>query len=782
MAMRLRAIFWGLLAAGIAIVCAVQFSGRTPLQTNLLALLPPTERNPMAEEAVNRLANAAGNRAVFLIGQASAEAPTQAARNFAEKLRESGAFRLVISDIPPVDPKQLTGLYLTHRYNLLSDADRAELGHGTTNLDERLQRKLHAPFNFGLTLSAANDPFGFADAWLASLPLKNLKLEPEGGLLLTRGSGKTWVMVSAELKDSAFDSSTQRSIADAVTAASAQLRQSHPDVEMLHTGTVFYANAARSSAEREVDLFGIISLVGIMLMLYLVFRSLLPLALGLLSVSFGIGAAITTTIFIHGEMHLITLVFGASLIGEAVDYAIQYFAAHLGGGASWQPMNGLRRIAPGLTVALATSLLGYTALMIAPFPALSQIALFALVGLTASWLSVFLLLPVCLTRPNRRDPETAVALPMRLLAWWQAHVSRRTCYIIAALTLALSAPGWLLLDSNDDVRQLISRPQSLVTQEENIRNLIGFGNSSQFFLVEGSTPDAVLTNEEALRDRLATLAAQGGIASSQGISAFVPSIERQKQNRSLWQQHVFSDETALTNLLARSGFRDEVATRQIAAFKTSNGVALTIDEWLLAPISAPYRHLWLGQTKHGFASIVLPQDIRNVEELSAAANGLAGITFVDKAGSTTRLFREFRQWGALWLSGALCLIYIVLCIRYGWRQAGVVLGPTVLAILLALGLLGYFRVPLTLFNIMGLMLVLGVGVNYAVFLREGGLNAAATLAGVLLSAATTLLSFGLLAFSSMPALSSFGLTLLIGIGIAVLLAPITLSFKPEARA
>lgn len=95
---------------------------------------------------------------------------------------------------------------------------------------------------------------------------------------------------------------------------------------------------------------------------------------------------------------------------------------------------------------------------------------------------------------------------------------------------------------------------------------------------------------------------------------------------------------------------------------------------------------------------------------------------------------------------------------------------------LALGILGYLGTPFTLFNLMALMLVLGVGVNYAIFLREGGMYAAATLAGVLLSAGTTLLSFGLLSFSSMPALSGFGLTLLIGIGIAVLFAPSVLSF------
>ena len=783
-AMRLRAGLWLLLALGVLIAGVLQFvgAGRVPLQTNVLALLPPTERNPLAETAVGKLADAAGNRAIFLIGQGTQEAAAASARSFAAQLRESGVFRQVLADIPPVDPKQLTALYLQHRFSLLGEADRNALSDGPADLDGRLQRKLYAPFRFGLTLSPADDPFGLTDAWLASLPLKSLKLEPQDGLLVTRSTGKTWVFVSAELAGSAYENAIQRDVIHAVSNAEDILHKTSPDATLLRSGTVFYAGAARASAEREVDLIGAGSLTGMLLMLYLVFRSLRPLALGLLSVGFGIATALVVTIAVHGEMHLITLVFGASLIGEAIDYAIQYFAAHLGAGKDWEATAGLRRIAPGLTVALATSLLGYGALMLAPFPALSQIALFALVGLSAAWLSVFLLLPALLVRPNRRDPEAAVALPQRLLRWWQTTMTRRACFILAGVLLLLAAPGWLQLQGNDDVRLLVTRPPALLAQEEQIRELTGMGNGSQFFLVEGATPDALLANEEKLTARLATLALQGEISGYQSLSAFVPSLQRQEQNHALWQDKVFADESALHTLFARAGLRDEIADQQIAAFKASSGHPLLLEDWLNTPLSTPFRHLWLGSNEGVSASIVLPQGVVDAVRLNAATTDLPGITLVDKADSVTRLFRNYRQWGALWLLGALGLVYGVLCLRYGWRQAIVVLTPTLLAMALALGIFGYLKTPLTLFNLMGLMLVLGVGVNYAIFLREGGVRAAATLAGVLLSAGTTLLSFGLLAFSSMPALSGFGLTLLVGVGIAVLLAPIVLSFTPRGAA
>jgi predicted exporter len=166
-----------------------------------------------------------------------------------------------------------------------------------------------------------------------------------------------------------------------------------------------------------------------------------------------------------------------------------------------------------------------------------------------------------------------------------------------------------------------------------------------------------------------------------------------------------------------------------------------------------------------------------MQKLKDSTADLSAVTFVDKVGSVSTLFQQYRYWSAIWLLCAIALVFLVLCVRYSRRQAAVILIPTVLAMALTIGIIGYLHVTLTLFNMMGLMLVLGVGVNYAIFLHEGGVNQAATLAGVLLSAGTTLLSFGMLAFSGMPALSSFGVTLLIGIGVAALFAPITLSFK-----
>ena len=431
---RQGAILWAILAAALLLASCWRYSSGLPLQTNLLALLPSTERNPVAEEAVNKLASAAGDRVVFLVGHTDFEQAATAARQFAKALAEDKVFSSVTADVPAMDLRALTGIYASHQYNLLSTVDRQLLQSGAADMPARLQRKLYAPFQFGLSLPLAQDPFGLADDWLATLPLRSFKLEPDSGLLVRHTDTQQWVLVTAQLSGSAYDRRIQTTASDAIEHAEAGL--AGKSISLLRTGTLFYAHAGRAQGEMEAHLIGAGSLLGMLFLLYRVFRSVRPLILGLLSVAFGIGTALLGVICIHGEIHLITLIFGASLIGEAVDYSVQYFAAHMGAGEDWEPMAGLRQIAPGLCVALLTSLLGYAVLLFAPFPALHQIALFALLGLIAAWVTVFLLLPACLRRPSRRNPDEAVAAPQRWLHMWQRVMTPKRSLLLCATSTA----------------------------------------------------------------------------------------------------------------------------------------------------------------------------------------------------------------------------------------------------------------------------------------------------------------------------------------------------------
>jgi predicted exporter len=547
------------------------------------------------------------------------------------------------------------------------------------------------------------------------------------------------------------------------------------------TGAVFYAETARSASEHEVHLIGVASLCGIALLMMWVFRSPRLLLLGFVSTALGIVCALAVTMLVFGKLHLLTLVFGASLIGEAVDYSIQYFVVYLGAQRDWDARRGARAVRPALTVALTTSLLGYAILTWVPFPALKQIACFAIAGIATAFASVLWLLPALLTRAPKRSPQRVFAGAARMLTLWHGAIGGKRAWFVAALLLLLAIPGWLRLTSDDDIHLLIQRDPVLVAQEDKVREAVGVDNSAQFFVVRGETPEVVLQRAEALGTELDALNGTANkVGSYQSVAQFVPSAKQQNGDRALLAQHVFNDPAALRATLLQAGFKDEVADAWLAAYAKPQP-PLTVETWLAAPWSQPYKHLWLGEvdpSTKAYAAVVIPQGVtpQNEPALIATAQGLPGVVFVDKAASVSKLFGAYRLESGWWLGGALALVLVLLMVRYGVRGGIAVALPVLLAVGVTLAVFGYAHVPLNLFNWLALMLVLGVGANYAVFLREGCLRANADLGavwtGVLLSAATTLLSFGMLGMSAMPALKSFGATLALGIAVSVLLAPI----------
>ncbi|AND68978.1 hypothetical protein ATSB10_15240 [Dyella thiooxydans] len=767
--------------------------GSVPIQTDLLAMLPATEQQPLAEAAVQRLAHANGDRVVLLVENVDDDRAKAAARTLGKALAADHVFRSVMAELPPFDLHEMVAPYLAHRFFLLSDDDRAAMAAPGYDPARALAQRLNAPFLDGVGTTLQDDPFGWLQHWLDQQPWSRSPLLPEDNLLVAHQDGGTRVLVTATLAGSSYDDTVQRRALAAVDAAVAQVEREQPGTEVLRTGAVFYAAAARAGAEHDVHLVGWISTLGIALLLIGMFRSPGPLLLAFLSTAAGVLTATVVSLLVFKQIYLLTLVFGAALLGEAVDYSIQYLTARANAGSRWDAAAGLRQVRPALLLALATSLLGYALLAGVPFPALRQMAVFAMSGMLAACLSVFWLLPAMLQRAAR--PLSAA--PVRWALALQRAVGRagqgRRGRWLALLLLLLALPGWQRLGHDDDVHLLISPPASLVTQEHRIRDITGLGNGSQFYLVQGANIEQTLQREELLEQRLQAMVRRGQLADWLGLARMAPSQARQMADHALIARSLPADDTVpasgeapagdpaslrtrtdrarLQSLLVAGGLRSDAAAGYA---DTWPGTPLDFARWLESPLATPFRYLWMGCNAQGCASIVLPQGDDDAQ-LQSAADRLPGVTLVDKAASVSQLFGRYRRYASLWLFAALVLVVPVFGWRYGWRSMLRVMLPPVAGIALALAALGYLGQPLTLFHWMALMLVLGVGANYAVFLHEGEPYTAhrpgAMYASVLLSAITTLLSFGLLSLSSMPALHDFGLTLLLGIGFTVLLVP-----------
>ena len=196
-----------------------------------------------------------------------------------------------------------------------------------------------------------------------------------------------------------------------------------------------------------------------------------------------------------------------------------------------------------------------------------------------------------------------------------------------------------------------------------------------------------------------------------------------------------------------------------------------IDTALAGPYGEPWRSLWLGASGNQVAALVSLRGLSDATLLAAQADGLEGVRLVDRLGELNRLFAA-TQVSASELKLLSCLLILgLLVFPFGLKGALRVVLLPLLAALCSLASLGWLGQPLTLFSLFGLLLVTAIGVDYAILMRERVGGSGASLLGVLLSALTTWLSFGLLALSSTPAVSNFGLAVGLGLFFASLFAP-----------
>ena len=734
------------------------------LDTDVLALLPGDASDLMMQVAGERIAGSATRQVVVLISGEDWSAGARAARAFLASLETSGAPLRAAADESGAMAAAL-GFYAPHRRGLLTPAQRRQLVDTPADtLVEMALARLYGLGPSGGLLPWQDDPLGlWPDWWQARA---GLGVMPRDGLLSVTADGRDWALLRFESQAPAFQLDGERVLQAHLDRAAAEARAAGGTLRLLQGGVPLHAEAAAAQAAFEVNTIGLGSLFAVVLLVWLAFRSLRPILLVSLSLAVGVAAGLAATALLFGEVHLLTLVFGASLVGVAEDYGIHYFACRQGR-PGVAPRSLLRQLLPGLSLALATSALAYLALGIAPFPGLRQMAVFSAAGLTAAFLTVVLWFP-WIDRGAPRQSRFAQAVAHSLDAWprWRGTPAGIAAALVAAVFVFT---GLQRLEVNDDLRSLQSSPPALVSQAVEMGRVLGLPSPAQYFLVTGADAAELLDREQALVQRLQAQVDAGHLRGWRAVSDWVPSPSRQREDTAL----IAGIET---RVLARAAeLLGDVPSGQAAPSDP-----LTVEAWLREPVSEPLRPLWLGQVGEAWGSVVLLEGLApaHLASIASLAGDEPGLRWIDRTASISSLLAFYRQMiGWLLLAGYVA-VAVVLLLRFrgqAWRA----LLPTMLAATLSMAALGWIGVPLQLFGLLAQLLLLGMGVDYGIFLLEHRGDPASWLA-VSLGAASTLLAFGLLSLSATPALHAFGLNLLLGIGLVWLLSP---CFRPgpEAR-
>jgi predicted exporter len=763
---RLRFIVWLLLMAGVCAVFFGDLKGNLSTETDILALLPGTEHDPVVDRALREFSDQAGRKILFLVGSRNEDDAHAAGAAFAAALKAGDGIADVQYEVQNRVGETLTA-YQAYRHALLSDRDRQRLAAGDGEaLYRDAQRALYTPAGLMRAATPAEDPLGLLSDFLMAQvpPLGAVQLS--GGVLGVAGEDKHWVLVIAETRDGPFATATQDAVMPVIESASAKARAT--GAEVLTSGLLPHAAYAAKKAHQEVATFGLVSLIGTILLLLFVHRSMRPVLMSAGSIALGLMAALTACHWIFGRVHLLTLVFGSSLIGVAADYSTYFLTDAFRVPGRWDGRDAVRHVAPGVLLGLATALTAYAVLMAAPFPGLRQIAVFSAVGLSVACGCVLCLFP--LLRPPQA-PNISPRIEKILRALLPRPLGKDGVLILLLIVLA-AALGLPRLKVVNDLHLMQSTPPQLLDSEKRVRALMNNPTETQFFLITGDNEEAVLQHEEALRPQLDALQAKGVISSYAALTRALPSQKTQADNAALLARSAYAPGGLLARMLAELGYEPADAAARLKSAQNGTRARLTPQDWLASAASNSYRHLWLGKIGSHYASVVTLGGIHDLAALRALAAEVPEVRLVDKVGDISALLARYQRITLWFVAFGYAAVLLLFSLRYGFSSAlRVVISPA-LASLGTLGIFGLMGEALNLFSTFSLLLVLGIGIDYAIFLREGRGSPLSSLIAVLVCAATALLSFGMLAFSSTPFIHSFGLTLLIGITLAVVIAQV----------
>jgi predicted exporter len=764
---RLALAWLGIVVLAIAHVGWLWFIEKRPPETDILALLPAPERDPALQAAMNSVSAVGQSRVIVLVGD----------RDWGAARRAADAYRRVIGAHPAwlrleradaADRSDALAPWWAHRAGLLTGADRRALGERTSALwSATALGELASPLAVGRVGAWQDDPFGLFRHWLQARAQETPARPVDGELQVVEG-GISYAVLAISLAAPSFAIEAQRAIVPVLDTARAAAGAAAPGVRVMTAGVILFAHEAAQTAQREMAIIGWGSIAGILLLMWLAFRSPAPILLVVLSLAVGLVGALSVSGLLFARVHLITLVFGASLIGVAQDYGVLYLAHRRGdAGDGWPRM---RALLPALAFALGTTAVGYLGLALTPFPGLRQMAVFSIAGLLFAWITVVLWFP----RLDRRPPRaTAVGDWLgRSIERWPVRGSGSIRAVMVAGIAIVIAVGLARVRSDDDLRLMVHAPAMLVAEQGEVGRIMRVAAPAQFFLVQAPDAETLLEREEALRVPLDSLIASGSLTGYRAVSTWVPSHARQAADRAL----------ADARLYGRGGPIDTLASRLGAGASWAAGVRrgvaadtgdVTIEAWLASPISGASRHRWLGRIGGEWSSVVDLEGVNaaNIARLRAIGATVTGARWVDNVAGLSALLGRYRRQMLGVVVVSFVLLWGVLLPRYG-KRAWRVLAPTAVGILFTVAVLGVIGQPLQLMHVLALLLLLGMGVDYGIFLEEArGARRDRGWLAVVLASASALLSFGLLGLSATPALHFFGVTMLIGISTIALLTP-----------
>lgn len=719
------------------------------LQTDLRALLPQeqgwTDLQIQADQHQEALLN---QQVIVLIGHQDPQTAFQLNENIAQQWQQSGLFTQVNDKMQPnlttlrEEIKQL-------RFATLPQAIRQQLLNNPQAYFQHYAEQITNPFAQTNLLSLEQDWLGFGRFVLAQAQSQSrVQWNAENGMLYIVEKEKTWVLLRGVLAQSSLINPSLK-----LTALLTENRKQvdADDGQMLATGAALFAAQAKMKAERESTLMSLLGVSLTLLLLLTTFRTLRVLWL-FLPIMAGMLSGVTATVLAFGQIHILTIVIGTSLIGVLIDFPLHWLSSSLSN-LQWNGVQAMKKLRFTFLISLFVTLLGYGLLGFTALPVLKQTALFSAIALIAAMLATLLFLP-----PRFRHYQ-AKPLPSRpkVRSFFDAFLQRKIGPLPLALLLLFIVGGLYQSKWQDDIREWVSMPQSMLNEAKQIGDLTEIDLGNRYFLVIADNDDELLAKEDALTQKLAEQKIP-----YRALSQWIMSPTQQAQFLQALTIHLRPQNYAILEDIGVPPERIQTALTDLA-----HASPLQLSTALQTQVGQAWQTLYLGNMNGKVVGVVQVSG-STTQSLAHFANQ-QDIFWQDKRAHLNQAFQATRDQAA-WLKVLSFMFAGILLWRFfDAKNTLKMLLPPLCAIVTTVAMFGWFGWPISLFTMFGLLLVSAIGIDYTAYMQTANEPLYGKYIAVLLAATTTLISFVLLGLSSTPAVASFGLSVSIGVLLSVII-------------
>lgn len=640
------------------------------------------------------------------------------------------------------------------RVNLLSKGTLQKISDSPEDFASSALSEIYSGFTLSSLENIDSDPFLFDEEnvknYLSIVSNTGTAMKPYNGVLANNVDGVWYVLIRGELTEAGMKMASKTNAIPDIYRICLTLETD--ETRFAFTGMTFDSYKSSNSASREISIISGISIAVIVIMLLLVFKSGLPILGSILSIAISIFSALLATHAVFGNIHMMALLFGTSLIGSSIDYSLHFFI-------NWKCSKALdtgekirKHLFHGLFLSLVSTELCYILLMFAPYPMLKQVAVFSFTGILSSFLTTTGLFPLLkLPLPEkRRIPflekiEALKEIPQK---------TKKILGIVLIGSLALSSICVLVVNHSDvkiqnDIGSLYKLEGRLKDDMELAQKVLDY-NPSCWLIISGDSAQEVLELEEKIIPTLP----DNAICTSE----FIPSVKKQRE--------AFVTAEKLLPLIEDQfeylGFDETAAEDYKKDFQLSKEKFITPENELPETLGSITDMLWIGEVDSKYYSIILPSLITDEEFYINLASSNSDIHYANRITDISLGLDNLTRIIVILFALAFVLISIIMKFCYNWRDTLKIVSIPVMSVLVIVTTFVLSGLKIEFFCITGVILVFGLGLDYIIYAIQNKGNKTETFA-IALSFLTTAISFGALALSSFIPIHILGLSIFSGL-------------------